>query len=64
MKAYRYRICPTNKQEGMLLLWLELCRQLYNYALGDRRTHYKATGHGLSYEDQANKLPAYKTGFW
>ncbi len=60
MKAYRYRLYPSSKQEALLLSWLELCRQLYNHALTERRTHYKATGYGLSYETQANGLPAYK----
>lgn len=60
MKAYKYRLYPTTKQEAVLLYWLELCRRLYNHALTERRTHYKATGHGLGYEAQANTLPIYK----
>ena len=60
MKAYRFRLYPTVEQEKMQLSWLERCRLLYNHALAERRDHYKITGHGLSYEDQANMLPTYK----
>jgi len=60
MRAYRFRFYPTVEQEKMLLSWLERCRLLYNHALAERRDHYKITGHGLSYEDQANMHPTYK----
>jgi len=60
LKAYRFRLYPTIEQEKMQLSWLERCRLLYNHALAERRDHYKITGHGLSYENQANMLPTYK----
>jgi len=58
--AYRFRLYPTCMQERLLLGWLELCRFLYNWALAERREHYKRTGCGLAYVDQQDSLPAYK----
>ena len=43
-----------------MLGWLELCRLLYNWALAERREHYKRTGYSLVYVDQQNALPTYK----
>jgi putative transposase len=58
--AYRFRLYPTYVQERLLLGWLKLCRLLYNWALAERREHYKRTGCGLTYVDQQDSLPAYK----
>ena len=55
MKAFRYRIYPTKKQESLLNQTLTTCRYLYNDALGSRIDAYKG-GHSLSYVEQANLL--------
>ena len=60
IRAYRFRLYPTQRQVAMLLAWFELCRKLYNHSLAERREHYKATGHGLRYVDQQNALPKFK----
>jgi putative transposase len=59
--AYRFRLYPDGKQFSILMVWLELCRRLYNQTLGARIEHYKATKRGLTYTDQQNMLPAHKT---
>jgi len=41
MKAFRYRIYPTVKQEKLLSQTLETCRHLYNDALDSRIQCYK-----------------------
>ena len=55
MKAFRYRIYPTQKQEKVLLQTLDTCRFLYNSALDSRIQCYKQ-GKSLSYVDLANVL--------
>ena len=55
MKAFRYRIYPTAKQEKLLSQTLETCRFLYNDALDSRIQCYKQ-GKSISYVDLANVL--------
>ena len=55
MKAFRYRIYPTTKQEKLLSTTLDTCRFLYNDALDSRIQCYKQ-GKSLSYVDLANVL--------
>ena len=55
MKAFKYRIYPTVKQERALVRTLETCRHLYNTALDSRIQCYKQ-GKSLSYVDLANAL--------
>jgi len=59
-KAYRYRAYPTPEQQKMSLGQLELCRRIYNCSIQERKEHYKATGKGLNYQDQQDRLPEYK----
>jgi len=35
--TYSYRIYPDASQEATMLDWLEQCRRVYNYALGERK---------------------------
>lgn len=34
---FRYRIYPSLEQEARMVSWLEACRGVYNYALGERK---------------------------
>lgn len=43
-KTYEYRAYPTTKQARILVVWLEILRNLYNQALAWRKDTYKATG--------------------
>ncbi len=35
--TYSYRIYPDLEQELQMLHWLETCRKVYNYAVGERK---------------------------
>jgi putative transposase len=35
--TYSYRIYPDLARELQMLNWLETCRQVYNYAVGERK---------------------------
>ena len=39
---YRYRIYPSLAQEARMVAWLEACRGVYNYAVGDRKDWIKS----------------------
>ncbi len=39
---------------------MEICRELYNMALQERREAYKISGKSINYLEQANQLPAIK----
>lgn len=55
-KTYKYRLCPTKRQEAALMATLDVCRILYNSCLVDRKNHYQSTGKGLSRMDQQRIL--------
>jgi putative transposase len=54
--AYKFRIYPTKQQEAQLDLILEICRNLWNTALEDRRAAYKEEGISRSYADHCRML--------
>lgn len=56
IKAFKYRIYPTQQQELTLDRTLITCRLLYNQMLGQRISKYKREHISLSYVDQANGL--------
>ena len=39
---YSYRIYPSFEQEARMVAWLEACRGVYNYALGERKDWSKS----------------------
>ncbi|MBF0551192.1 MAG: transposase [Deltaproteobacteria bacterium] len=59
-KSYKYRLYPTKSQISTLENQFSMCRHLYNWCLKDRMDVYESEKKSLSYEDQANKLPALK----
>lgn len=59
-KAYKFRLFPTKKQVGKLEWMLRRCKELYNAALQERRDAYKMCGVSVSYQMQAEQLPAIK----
>jgi len=44
LKAYRYRIYPTDEQKVLLAKTFGCCRWFYNYSLALTNETYKATG--------------------
>jgi hypothetical protein len=41
--TYEYRIYPNVQQAELMTQWLETCRKVYNYALGERRDWIKSS---------------------
>lgn len=60
-KAYQYRLYPTRLQETLLSGQFEVCRELYNAALTERREAYRMKGISLNYYTQANQLKEIRT---
>ena len=58
-RSFKYRIYPTKAQIKTFESWLELCRELYNAALEERREAWKK-GVSINYYKQNPQLPAIK----
>jgi len=56
-KAFKYRLYPTKPQQKDLERTLELCRQLYNAALQERRMAHRKAKKSLSLYEQMRWLP-------
>jgi len=63
LKAYRYRIYPTDEQKVLLAKTFGCCRWFFNYSLNLTNEAYRATGKGLSRNEIINKLPELKKEF-
>jgi putative transposase len=59
-KAFKYRIYPTHRQKTLLEQWLDICCELYNAALLERRDAYRLAGKSINYSHQQNQLPEIK----
>lgn len=59
-RAYKYRLYPTRKQDARLQQTLNVCRELYNAALEERRKAWRLNGIHISYREQALQLPPLK----
>ena len=60
-KAFKYRLYPTRKQQGILSEHLEVCRRTYNTLVCDRVQAYQDRGESLGLYEQQKKLPFLKT---
>ncbi len=60
IKNFRFRIFPSKAQTTKLVNTLDLCRDLFNASLQERRDAYKLNRISLNYYDQANQLPEIK----
>lgn len=56
----KFRIYPTKAQESVMILTLELCREVYNAALQERREAWRLERKSISCIDQQNQLPEIK----
>jgi putative transposase len=61
LKAFKYRLYPTQPQARDLEGTLELCRYLYNGALQERRDAYKKARKSIGLKEQESYLPKIKT---
>lgn len=59
-RSYKFRIFPSRSQTKKLENTLELCRELYNAALSERREAWQRQKKSISYLDQQNVLPEIK----
>jgi putative transposase len=60
IKNFKFRIFPSKAQTTKLAQTLDLCRDLYNASLQERRDAYKLNRISLNYYDQANQLKEIK----
>ena len=60
-KAFKYKLRVSRAVDEKLTATLDVCRELYNAALQERRDAYRQAGVSLNYYDQANQLPDIKT---
>ncbi len=64
IRTYKYGLCPNKKHTKILIHQIELCKQLYNNALTERKEAYTAyilSHTSLDYKSQQNELPAVKS---
>ena len=62
LKAFKYRLYPTQTQAERMGWTLARCCELYNAALEERRTAYRKCGVTANYHAQAVSLPEVKEG--
>lgn len=62
IRAYKFRLYPTSKQEDLLRAMLDDHRFLYNAALQERRDAWKSSQIGIHYFDQTSQLTAIRAG--
>ncbi len=60
LKTYKFRIYPTKPQQKQMGRILELCRQVYNRTLEERKTAYDERGETLSRYTLNKLLPEWK----
>ncbi len=61
VKAFKYRLYPTQPQHKDLERTLALCRQLYNAALQERREAHQKAGRTVGFYEQKRYLPGIRT---
>jgi len=57
MKAYKFKLKVSKNTRGKLEHTLDICRELYNAGLQERRDAYRLKHISISYHDQQNQLP-------
>jgi putative transposase len=60
VKAYKYKLKTNAKFVAGLSATLDICRELYNAALQERRDAYRTNGLSINYHAQAAQLPQIK----
>jgi len=60
VKAYKYKLKTNAKFEAACAATLDVCRELYNAALQERRGAYQINGISINYHAQAVQLPQIK----
>jgi putative transposase len=60
-RTFRYRLYPTKAQATAMRHTLDLCRELYNAALQERRDAWRECRQAVGFAQQSAQLPATKT---
>src|SRR5215475_7268415 len=60
VRAYKYKLKTNAKFEAACIATLDVCRELYNAALQERRDAYQINGISIKYHAQAIQLPQIK----
>jgi putative transposase len=60
MKAYRFKLKPNQKFEANCTQTLDVCRELYNASIQERRDAYRINRISINYQTQQNQLPEIK----
>jgi putative transposase len=60
IRSYKFRIFPTRAQVKMLERTLDICCELYNAALQERREAWRINRESVNYHAQAIQLPEIK----
>ena len=60
-RTFKYRLYPNRRQRDKLQATLDVCRELYNAALQERREAWSSQRKGIYYVEQAKQLPDIKT---
>jgi putative transposase len=60
IRTYKYRIYPTRAQVTRLERTLDICRELYNAALQERRDAWRVTRKSVNCHEQMKQLPEVK----
>ena len=63
IRSYKYRIYLNKTQTSEIENQFYFCRFLYNCALEEKISSYKAYKKSISYEDQSKQLPEIKALF-
>ena len=61
MKSYKYKLKTNKTFEAGCLQTLDVCRELYNASIQERRDAYHISHVSLSYQSQSGQLPEIKT---
>ncbi|HEX8882733.1 MAG TPA: transposase, partial [Candidatus Acidoferrum sp.] len=59
-RTFKYRLYPNRRQREKLQATLDVCRELYNAALQERREAWSSHRKSIHYVEQANQLPDIK----
>lgn len=60
LKSYKFRLFPSRSQTKKLQATLDVCRELYNAALQERREAWNLRRKSITYIEQQNVLPEIK----
>src|ERR1043165_6349113 len=60
IRTYKYRIYPTRAQVTKLERTLDICCELYNAALQERRDAWRLLRKSIAYNEQTGQLPDLK----